>query len=120
VTGADIVRWEAGGTIVLALHGAFDGASAWALRIAMDESPARDFLVDLSHAEEAFDFAAGILASWARRWARVKRVRFRPGTAEHERLLAGHGLELADGADLAETTLPVPFAWPAAGSPVEA
>jgi hypothetical protein len=121
VTGAAIVRWEAGGRVVLALHGAFDGASAWALRIAMDESPAREFLVDLSHAVEACDFAAGILASWARQWARVKKVRFRPGAAEHERLLAGHGLELDHGADLAtEPELRLPFAWPAAGSPVQA
>ncbi len=82
---------------MLAVHGAFDGASAWALRIAMEDYPAREFLVDLSHAEEACDFAAGLLSCWSRQWARVKRVRFRPGTPEHERLLARHGLEVAAG-----------------------
>lgn len=96
MTGASIVRWQAGTEVVLAVHGAFDGASAWALRLAMEESPAREFLVDLTHAVEACDFAAGLLASWARRWERLKRVRFVPGSTEHARVLAGHGLELAD------------------------
>jgi STAS domain-containing protein len=93
VTGACIVRWEASGTVVLAVHGAFDGASAWALRVAMDESPAREFVVDLAHSEEAFEFAAAILSSWARQWSRVKRVTFRAASAEHARILAAHGLE---------------------------
>ncbi len=96
MTGAAIVRWEVGGTVVMAVHGAFDGAAAWALRIAMDDSRAREFVVDLTHAEEACDFAAGLLATWARRWRTVKRVRFRPGLPEHVRILSGHGLELAD------------------------
>ncbi len=113
MTGADIVRWEAGDALVLAVHGAFDGASAWALRIAMEDSPAREFLVDLSHAEEACDFAAALLSSWARQWARVKRVRFRPGTPEHERLLARHGLEMGWGG-----LAPPPLVPPA--SPVSA
>ncbi len=100
MTGAAIVRWEAGHAVVLAVHGAFDGASAWALRLAMEESPARDFLVDLTHAVAACDFAAGLLACWARSWERLKRVRFRPGCAEHARILVGHGLELAEGDEL--------------------
>lgn len=114
MTGAAIVRWEAGDTVVLAVHGAFDGASAWALRIEMEQASARDFLVDLTHAVEACDFAAGVLASWARRWTRLKRVRFRPGDPEHARILAGHGLEvLTDG-----EAVPAPaLAGALAGSP---
>jgi anti-anti-sigma regulatory factor len=96
MTGAAIVRWEAEGTVVLAVHGAFDGASAWALRIEMEDSPAREFVVDLTHAEEACDFAAGVLASWARRYGRLKRVRFKPGGAEHARILVAHGLDVVD------------------------
>ncbi len=96
MTGAAIVRWEAGGAVVLAVHGAFDGASAWALRLHMEESPAREYLVDLTHAVEACDFAASLLASWARRWERLKHVTFRPGSPEHARILAGHGLDLAE------------------------
>jgi hypothetical protein len=116
VTGAAIVRWGVGDTVVLAVHGAFDGASAWALRVAMDESPAREFVVDLIHAEEACDFAAAILASWARQWARMKGVRFRPGSVEHERLLAAHGLELSEGPDAdAPPEGDAPSAWPLAG-----
>ncbi len=104
MTGAAIVRWEAGGAVVLAVHGAFDGASAWALRIEMEDSPGREFVVDLTHAEEACDFAAGVLASWARRWSRYKHVQFRPGTPEHARMLAGHGLEVLDDCE----ALPAP------------
>jgi hypothetical protein len=104
MTGASIVRWESGREVVLAVHGAFDGASAWALRIAMDESAATSFVIDLTHAEEACEFAASLLASWARQWSRVKRVRFRPGTLQHERLLGAHGLELADAEDEADPT----------------
>ena len=96
MTGAAIVQWESGRAVVLAVHGAFDGASAWALRLHMEESPAREFLVDLTHAVEACDFAASLLASWARRWERLKHVRFQPGSADHARILAGHGLELTD------------------------
>ncbi len=95
--GAAIVRWEAREGVVLAVHGPFDGATAWSLRIEMEESPARAFIVDLTHAVDAFDFAASVLAWWARRWSRVKRVRFRPGTPEHARILAAHGLELVEG-----------------------
>jgi len=113
MTGAAIVRWEAGGTVVLAVHGAFDGASAWALRIEMEGSHAREFLVDLTHAVEACDFAAGVLASWARRWERLKRVRFRPGSAEHARILTGHGLEVVDGEEVPAPVL----AGHLAGSP---
>ncbi len=114
MTGAAIVRWEARGTVVLAIHGAFDGASAWSLRLEMDGSPARDFEIDLTHAVEACDFAASLLAGWARRWGRLKRVRFRPGTPEHARLLAGHGLELAEGDEATEPTL---AGWPIAPPP---
>ena len=96
MTGAAIVRWEAGDTVVLAVHGAFDGASAWALRIEMEDAPGREFVVDLTHAVEACDFAAGVLASWARRWTSCKRVRFRAGSPEHARILAGHGLEVME------------------------
>ena len=104
MTGAAIVRWGAGDTVVLAVHGAFDGASAWALRIEMEDSPAREFLVDLTHAVEACDFAAGVLASWVRRWTRDKHVRFRAGSAEHARILVGHGLEVLDE----DETVPAP------------
>lgn len=104
--------------MVLSVHGAFDGASAWALRIAMEETPSREFVVDLTHAEEACEFAAGLLAAWVRRWGRLKRVRFRAGSAEHARILEGHGLELA-----AEETAPdrglglaLPAGWPATTS----
>jgi hypothetical protein len=103
MTGAAIVRWESAGGTVLAVHGAFDGASAWALRNDMDESAARDFVVDLTHAVEACDFAAVLLAAWLRQH-RGRRLRFRPGAREHVRLLRAHGLELvADDADLAPT-----------------
>ena len=57
MTGASIVRWQAGDAVVLAVHGAFDGASAWALRLEMEESPAREFLVDLTHAVEMYQRA---------------------------------------------------------------
>lgn len=90
---------------MLAVHGAFDGSTAWALRIEMAESPAREFVVDLSCAVEACDFAAGVIAAWARRWGRVKRVRFRPGTPEPARVLDAHGLELVP--DPADAPLPV-------------
>ncbi len=109
MTGAAIVRWEAGGAVVLAVHGAFDGASAWALRLEMEQSAAREFLVDLTHAVEACDFAASLLASWARARERVKRVRFRPGCAEHARILAGHGLELVEEVD--EPASPALAGW---------
>ncbi len=86
---------------MLAVHGAFDGASAWALRNDMDESSARRFVVDLTHAIEACDFAAALLAGWLRLHPGA-RLRFRPGTDEHARLLRAHGLELVDDdADLA-------------------
>ncbi len=96
---------------MLAVHGAFDGASAWSLRLEMDDSPAREFEIDLTHAVEACDFAASLLAEWARRWRRVKRVTFRPGSPDHARILSGHGLELADGDEAAEPTL---AGWPIA------
>ncbi|HET8542078.1 MAG TPA: hypothetical protein VFL83_19530 [Anaeromyxobacter sp.] len=117
MTGAAIVRWEAGRTVVLAVHGAFDGASAWALRLEMDESPAREFEIDLTHAVEACDFAACLVAGWARRWGRLKRVRFRPGSAGQARILAAHGLELADAADPSGPTLAgFPIAAPMSGA----
>ncbi len=116
MTGAAIVRWEAGTAVVLAVHGAFDGASAWALRLAMEDSPAREFLVDLTHAVEACDFAASVLASWARRWERLKRVRFRPGSAEHARILAGHGLDLANADEADDPALAGWALAPAAGA----
>jgi hypothetical protein len=105
MTGATIVRWEAGGTVVLAVHGAFDGASAWALRLEMEDSSAREFEVDLTHAVEACDFAASLFAVWTRRWGRLRRVRFRPGCEEHGRILAGHGLDVAAGDGAPEPAL---------------
>src|SRR5512133_3502754 len=102
MTGAAIVQWKAGPTVVLAVHGAFDGASAWALRLRMEDSPAREFIVDLTHAVEACDFAAGLLASWTRQWERLKHVQFRPGSEEPASpALAGYLLEpSATGASL--------------------
>lgn len=88
---------------MLAIHGAFDGASAWALRNDMDEAAAREFVVDITHAVEACDFAAALLAAWLRQRP-ARRLRFRPGTQEHARLLRAHGLEVvADDADLSPT-----------------
>ena len=69
MTGAAIVRWESV-RACSAVRGALDGASAWALRNDMDESPARDFIIDLTHAVEACDFAAVLLAAWLRGSAR--------------------------------------------------
>lgn len=111
MTGAAIARWEAQGSVVLAVHGAFDGASAWTLRVTMEDSAARDFVIDLTHAVEAFDFAAALVAAWARERRREKRVRFRPGSPDHARMLAAHGLELAAATDDA-----LPLFPPAAGS----
>src|SRR5512141_474433 len=119
MTGASIVRWQVGNTAVLAVHGSFDGASAWALRLEMEESASREFLVDLTYAVEACDFAASLLASWARRWERLKRVRFQPGSAEHARILAGHGLELAD-ADEPTSTAPEGYRHAPSGTGVSA
>jgi hypothetical protein len=99
MTGAAIVRWESAGAVVLAIHGAFDGASAWALRNDMDESSARSFIVDLTHAVEACDFAAVLLGAWTRQRP-DRRLRFRAGTAAHVRLLEAHGLELVDAAEV--------------------
>lgn len=96
MTGAAIVRREAGGSVFLGVHGAFDGASAWALRVAMDESEAIDFVVDLTYADEAFEFAACILANWVRAHRRERRVRVVPGAPEHARLLTGFGLEVVE------------------------
>jgi hypothetical protein len=115
MTGAAIVRWESAGGTVLAVHGAFDGASAWALRNDMDESAATEFVVDLTHAVETCDFAAALLAAWARQQP-VRSLRFRPGSHEHVRLLRAHGLDVvADDADLAPT-LAFPASRPATGS----
>lgn len=105
MTGAAIVRWKAGDAIVLAVHGAFDGASAWALRIAMDDGPAERFIVDLTHAVEACDFAASILSQFSRQRWRDKRLSFVAGNAEHARLLAGYGLDVVE--DEASFGLPV-------------
>jgi hypothetical protein len=117
MTRAAIVRWESAGGTVLAVHGAFDGASAWALRNDMDEAPRREFVVDLSHAVEACDFAAALLASWQRQRP-DRRLRFRPGGIDHGRLLRAHGLELlADDADLSPT-LASPARRSAAGAGV--
>jgi len=100
MTGAAIVRWESARGTVLAVHGAFDGASAWALRNDMDDSSAREFVVDLTHAVEACAFAAALLAGWLRLHP-DRRLRFRPGAREHLRLLRTHGLEVVtDDADL--------------------
>jgi hypothetical protein len=108
MTGATIVRWESAGAVVLAVHGAFDGSSAWSLRNDMDESASRDFVIDLTYAVEACDFAASLLAAWARLHRHEKRVRLLPGAPEHVPLLAAHGLELLDDEDLG-TLLPFGF-----------
>jgi hypothetical protein len=108
MTGATIVRWESGEAVVLAVHGAFDGASAWSLRNEMDESSSRDFVVDLTHAVEACDFAACLLSAWAKAARYAKRVRFLPGAPEHVPLLAAHGLEILDDADV-DTLAPYGF-----------
>lgn len=113
--GAAIVRWQSGEAIVLALHGAFDGASAWALRNDMDESSAREFIIDLTQVVEAYDFAASVLASWARANCRDKRVRFTAAEPEHARLLVAHGLEVVD--EEASGALAVPFRIPFPPSP---
>ena len=102
MTGAAIVRREAGGTVVLAVHGMFDGASAWALRVAMEESSATRFVIDLTYADEAFEFAACILAGWVREHRRVRTVQVVPGSPEQAFLLAGFGLDLVEE----ETLLP--------------
>jgi anti-anti-sigma regulatory factor len=94
MTGAAIVRWQEEGAVVLSVHGAFDGSSAWALRHTMDEAPARRYVVDLEHAVEACEFAASVLAAWWQERRRAVALTFRPGTAEHARLLASYGLEL--------------------------
>jgi hypothetical protein len=113
MTGAAIVRWESARGTVLAVHGAFDGASAWALRNDMDDSSAREFVVDLTHAVEACAFAAALLAGWLRLHP-DRRLRFRPGAREHVQLLRAHGLEVvADDADL-DPTLGFPSLSPAA------
>jgi anti-anti-sigma regulatory factor len=117
MTGAAIVRWESAGAVVLAVHGAFDGASAWSLRNEMDESPAREFVIDLTHAVEACDFAACLLASWARQARQAKRVRFLPGAPEHARILSAHGLELVDEAELDSFLLPYGFTAPRSAAP---
>ena len=91
--------------LVLAVHGVFDGASAWALRVAMEESEAPRCVVDLTHAVEAFEFAASILATFVRQSRQTKRVTFLPGTPEHARLLAGFGLEVVE--DEAAADVPV-------------
>ncbi|GAO01873.1 hypothetical protein ACOQFB_15315 [Anaeromyxobacter sp. Red801] len=79
------------------MYGAFDGASAWALRVQMDESAADAFVIDLAHAEEACEFAACVLAGWVREHRREKQVRFRAATREQARLLAAFGLDLDAG-----------------------
>jgi hypothetical protein len=117
MTGAAIVRWESAEAVVLAVHGAFDGASAWTLRNDMDESPARDFVVDLTHAVEACDFAACLLAAWARARRRTKRIRFRAGTPEHAGLLAAHGLEVVDAETADALTVPLGFPVPWSPAP---
>lgn len=96
MTGAAIVRWQEDGAVVLAVHGAFDGASAWALRLAMEETPADRYVIDLTHAIEACEFAAAVLAAWWGERRRDVALTFRPGEPEHVRLLAAFGLELED------------------------
>jgi hypothetical protein len=116
MTGAAIVRREAGGTIVLGVHGAFDGASAWALRVAMEESSATRFVIDLTYADEAFEFAACILAGWVREHRRAHTVQVVPGSPEQAFLLAGFGLDLVDEEALLPA-LPPSLATPARVGP---
>ena len=120
MTGATLVRRESGGLVFLSVYGAFDGASAWALRIAMTESEATEFIIDLTYVEEACEFAACILANWVREHRRERRVRVVPGEPEQARLLASYGLELADEGALLQTAPPLEEAAdrssPSAGS----
>lgn len=106
------MRWESASAAVLAVHGAFDGASAWSLRNEMDESPAREFVIDLTHAVEACDFAGCLLSAWTRQRRQAKHVRFLPGAPEHARMLSAHGLELVDEAELDAVLVPYGFAAP--------
>jgi hypothetical protein len=107
MTGAAIVRWESAGAVVLAVHGAFDGASAWELRNEMDESSSRAFIVDLTHAVEACDFAAVLLAAWARQRP-DRSLSFRAGAPAHVRLLRAHGLEVDAGTEPLDPTVTAP------------
>jgi anti-anti-sigma regulatory factor len=118
MTGAAIVRWQSGDAVVLAVHGAFDGASAWALRLAMEESEAARYVVDLTHAVEACEFAASILATFVQQSRRMKRVAFLPGDEGHARLLAGFGLELIEDEVDAGVPLLRP-SWPSAETDLE-
>ncbi|MGC3998988.1 MAG: hypothetical protein QM767_16705 [Anaeromyxobacter sp.] len=93
MTGAAIIRREAQGTTVLAVHGAFDGCAAWALRLEMDACGPGDFVVDLTQADEACEFAACLLASYAQGCRRERRIRFVPGAPDQARLLAAFNLE---------------------------
>jgi hypothetical protein len=120
MTGATIVRRESAGAVVLAVHGAFDGASAWALRNEMDEGHGREFVVDLTHAVEACDFAACLLAAWAKARRGEKRVRFLPGAPEHAPLLAAHGLDVVQEGEvpvLLASGLPAPRRPAPSGAP---
>ncbi len=117
MTGAAIVRWESAGAVVLAVHGAFDGASAWTLRHDMDESPGAEFIVDLTHAVEACDFAASLLGAWSRQRRRSKRVRFRPGAPEHATLLVAYGLEMVEEDEGVASVLPYGFPTPRSMTP---
>ena len=126
MTGAAIIRREAGGTIFLTVHGAFDGASAWALRVAMEESSATEFVIDLTYAEEAFEFAACILAGWVREHRRARTVRVVPGGPDQAFLLAGFGLELIEEeallppiGDVLDAPSEAPIEPPGAPEPVE-
>jgi hypothetical protein len=65
----------------------------------MDESPSGRYVVDLTHVVEACEFAASVLAAWWRERRRGVALTFRPGTAEHARLLASYGLELEPPAE---------------------
>jgi anti-anti-sigma regulatory factor len=118
MTGAAIVRWQEDGAVVLAVHGAFDGASAWSLRHAMDEAPARRYVVDLTHVTEAYEFAAVILAAWWQERRRSVELTFRPGEPEHERLLAAYGLEIEETP--AASAAALLGGWQPAGSGVPA
>jgi hypothetical protein len=117
MTGAAIVRWESAGAVVLAVHGAFDGASAWSLRNDMDESPSSDFVIDLTHVVEACDFAACLLSTWAKAQRHAKRLRFLPGAPEHVPLLTAHGLEIVDDRELEAIRLPYGFRASHPGAP---
>jgi hypothetical protein len=74
----------------------------------MEESGAARYVVDLTHAVEAFEFAASILATFVRQSQRTKSITFLPGTQEHARLLVGFGLDVIEDEAAADVSIALP------------